>query len=113
MEFNSNKPIYLQIADTICEQILSGQLAPDDRVLSVREYGVQIGVNPNTIMRSYEKLTDDGIIYNRRGIGYFVCPDAREKVLAALRAEFIDCQWPEVLRKIRLLGLDIETLPRK
>ncbi len=112
MEFNSNKPIYLQIADSLCEQILSGQLTPDDRVLSVREYGAQIGVNPNTIMRSYEKLTDDGIIYNKRGIGYFVCPDARAKVLAALRAEFIDSQWPEVLRKIRLLGLDLETLPR-
>ena len=112
MEFNSNKPIYLQIADSLCEQILSGQLDPDDRVLSVREYGAQIGVNPNTIMRSYEKLTDDGIIYNKRGIGYFVCPDARAKVLAALRAEFIDSQWPEVLRKIRLLGLDLETLPR-
>ncbi len=113
MEFNSNKPIYLQIADAICEQILTGQLSPEERVLSVREYGVQIGVNPNTIMRSYEKLTDEGVIYNKRGIGYFVCQDAREKVLATLREEFIQDKWPEVLRQIKLLGLDIESLPRE
>ena len=72
MEFNSNKSIYLQICDTICEQILSGALAPDARIQSVREYGADIGVNPNTVMRSYEKLTSEGIIYNRRGIGYFI-----------------------------------------
>ena len=72
MEFNSNKSIYLQICDAICEQILSGRLGPDERIPSVREYGAEIGVNPNTIMRSYEKLTADGIIYNKRGIGYFI-----------------------------------------
>ena len=71
MEFNSNRPIYLQICDWICERILSGDLAPDSRIQSVREFGAEIGVNPNTVMRSYEKLTADGIIYNKRGIGYF------------------------------------------
>ena len=63
MEFDPNKPIYLQICDNICEQILSGGLAPESRILSVREYGASIGVNPNTVARSYEKLTDAGIIY--------------------------------------------------
>ena len=72
MEFNSNKAIYLQISDMICEQILSGALAADDRIPSVREYGASIGVNPNTVMRTYEKLTNEGIIYNKRGIGYFI-----------------------------------------
>ena len=72
MEFNQNKPIYLQIADGISEKILSGELKEGDRILSVRELGGELGVNPNTAMRSYEKLTMDGIIYNQRGIGYFV-----------------------------------------
>ena len=69
MQFDSNRPIYLQILDSICEQILDGKLEPDGRILSVREYGAQLGVNPNTIMRSYERLTNDGIIYNKRGLG--------------------------------------------
>ena len=52
MEFNANKSIYLQIADAICEKILSGEFKSEDRILSVREYGAEIGVNPNTVMRS-------------------------------------------------------------
>ena len=80
----------MQICDAICERILSGDLAPDARIPSVREYGAEIGVNPNTVMRSYEKLTADGIIYNKRGIGYFISPDAKETVLAAQRKEFME-----------------------
>lgn len=110
MEFNGNKPIYLQICDTICEQILSGELRPDERIPSVREYGADIGVNPNTIMRSYEKLTNEGIIYNRRGIGYFISPKAREMVLEAQRMEFIADELPKVVRRAALLELDLISL---
>ena len=106
MEFNSNKSIYLQICDAICEQILSGTLRPDERIPSVREYGAEIGVNPNTIMRSYEKLTADGIIYHKRGIGYFISPDAHSTVLEAQRKEFIENELPAIRRRMTLLGLD-------
>ena len=110
MEFNSNKSIYLQICDAICEQILSGTLRPDERIPSVREYGAEIGVNPNTIMRSYEKLTADGIIYNKRGIGYFISPDALETVLEAQRKEFMEEELPQILRRMKLLGIDPSVL---
>lgn len=105
MEFNSNKSIYLQICDAICEQILSGELQPDARIPSVREYGADIGVNPNTVMRSYEKLTGEGIIYNRRGIGYFISPDAKEVVLNNLRTEFIENEVPQIVKRMNLLGI--------
>ena len=52
MNFDGNKPIYLQIYDAICESIISDELHPHDRIASVREYGAEIGVNPNTVMRS-------------------------------------------------------------
>ena len=110
MEFNSNKPIYLQICDAICEQILSGELRPDERIPSVREYGAEIGVNPNTIMRSYEKLTVDGVIYNRRGIGYFTSPDARESVLEIQRKDFMENELPDILKRMALLGIDPQAL---
>lgn len=106
MDFHGEKPIYLQIADVFCENILSGSLKADDRIPSVREYGAQIGVNPNTVMRVYEKLTADGIIYNKRGIGYFVSPDAREKILEVQRADFLEKEVPAIKRKMELLGLD-------
>ena len=108
MEFRDNKPIYLQISDVICEKILSGELKAEDRLMSVREYGALIGVNPNTMMRTYEKLTDDGVIYNKRGIGYFVCPDARKTVLANERKSFMENELPAILKRIQLLEIDPE-----
>ena len=110
MEFNSNKSIYLQICDAICEQILSGDLAPDARIPSVREYGADIGVNPNTVMRSYEKLTSEGIIYNKRGIGYFISPEARNLVLEAQRKEFLENELPAIRRRMARLGIDSSML---
>ena len=108
MEFDGNKPIYLQIVDAICDNILDGTLKPDGRILSVREYGAQLGVNPNTIMRSYEKLTTDEIIYNKRGLGYFISPDARDKVLAIRRAQFLEESVPKIRRQMALLGFGPE-----
>jgi DNA-binding transcriptional regulator YhcF (GntR family) len=106
MEFNGNKSIYLQICDAIRERILSGDLAPDSRIPSVREYGAEIGVNPNTVMRSYEKLTGEGIIYNRRGIGYFISEDAPKIVLESQREEFMKNELPQILKRMKLLGID-------
>ena len=105
MEFNSNKSIYLQICDSIYERILCGDLQPDERIPSVREYGAEIGVNPNTIMRSYEKLTSEGVIYNKRGIGYFTASDAREKVLEAEKKQFLNEELPMMIRRMKMLEL--------
>ena len=108
MEFNSNKSIYLQICDAICEQILSGTLRPDERIPSVREYGAEIGVNPNTIMRSYEKLTADGIIYNRRGVGFFVAVGAQDHIKQLERKKFMDEELPKLKERLSHIGLTIE-----
>lgn len=110
MEFNGNKSIYLQICDEICERILSGELGPDMRIMSVREYGAEIGVNPNTVMRSYEKLTNEGIIYNRRGIGYFIGQNARDIVLEAMKKDFMENELPQIIKKMALLGIKAEDL---
>ncbi len=113
MNFNTEKPIYLQIVDVICDRILSGELKGGDRIPSVREYGADIGVNPNTMMRSYEKLTQDGIIFNKRGIGYFLADDARNTVLEAQRQEFIQKDVPAIKQRLLLLGLDSSVFDEK
>ncbi len=110
MDFSENKPIYLQISDAICEKILSGEFKPDERIPSVREYGATIGVNPNTVMRTYEKLTEDGVIFNKRGIGYFVSPDAIDIVLANERKEFLENELPAIIKRMKLLGIDPSSL---
>ena len=78
----------------------------EDRILSVREYGASIGVNPNTVARSYEKLTDMGVIYNKRGIGYFVSESALEIVITQERKTFIEEEVPMFLKRMKLLGIE-------
>lgn len=112
MEFSENKSIYLQICDAICERILNGELIPDSRIPSVREYGGEIGVNPNTVMRSYERLTTDGIIYNRRGIGYFISTNAKNIVLEKLKKDFLEDELPAIIRKMKLLGINADEISR-
>ena len=108
MVFSEQKPIYLQIAAMISDRILSGELRPDDRIPSVREYAAEVGVNPNTLMRSYEHLSGEHIIYNKRGIGYFVAENAKELVLSQMKEEFMRDELPQVIKKMKLLGITPE-----
>lgn len=110
MDFSDNKPIYLQIADDICDQILSGKMQPGDRVPSVREWGATIGVNPNTVARSYDELTDRGVIFQKRGIGFFVGEDAAKAILKAEKQKFITEELPAFLKRAKLLGIEIKDL---
>lgn len=110
MDFDSNKPIYLQISDSLCERILCGEFPEDERIPSVREYGSSIGVNPNTVMRTYEYLTQDKIIYNKRGIGYFVCPGAKTVILEKQRKVFLEEELPEIVRRMKLLEIPLSVI---
>ena len=108
MEFDNNKPIYLQICESICNRILSGDFRENERLVSVRDYGIELGVNPNTIMRCYEKLTDDGVIFNKRGIGYFVNENAKSIITEKRRKEFLEVELPSLKAKAALLGIDLK-----
>ena len=112
MEFNAHNPIYLQICSQLYEQILRGELKADDRIPSVRDYGIQLGVNPNTIMRSYETMTAAGIIYNKRGIGYFISAEAKDIVLKQMREEFLEKELPELVKKMKLLGIGLDEIKK-
>lgn len=110
MEFRKQKPIYLQIADRLMEQILAAELKEEDRVPSVRDVAEAMGVNPNTVMRTFEYLQGEEIIYNRRGVGYFVSPDAKQKILAEQRREFLEEELPLIKQKMKILGIDPKEL---
>ena len=110
MDFKKQKPIYLQIAERLMERIAGGELAEDDRMPSVRDVAADLGVNPNTVMRTFDHLQGEEIIYNRRGVGYFVAADARQKILAAQRREFLDEELPAIRQRMQLLGIDFNEL---
>lgn len=106
MEFNEHKPIYLQISDTICDLVLTNEWKEEERIPSVREYGGILGVNPNTIMRTYDHLQEAEIIYNKRGVGYFVKTGAKEQIITIQREQFIQEELPKIKRRLELLGLN-------
>ncbi len=107
MNFTNEKAIYVQIADRLCDEILTGRYNDDERIPSVREYAVLLEVNTNTAVKSYDLLASNGIIYNRRGLGYFVTPRAKEQILKERKKEFMEQKLPEQFRNMELLGIDI------
>jgi len=113
MDFKDNEAIYLQIAGYVSELILRGKWPPDFKIPSVRELAADLQVNPNTVMRTYELLQTQEVLYNKRGIGFFVAPAAAEQVLAQRRARFLTQELPEVFATMRLLGIGLPEVQRR
>ncbi|WP_113651152.1 GntR family transcriptional regulator [Pedobacter namyangjuensis] len=110
MEFRDNKAIYLQIADYVCEHILLSKWKADEKVPSVREMAVELEVNPNTVMRTYELLQNKNIINNKRGIGFFVADEAIANVKDYRKTQFMEEELPVVFRNVYLLNIGFDEL---
>ena len=74
----------------------------------VREYAALLEVNVNTVVKAYELLARQGIIYSKRGMGYYVAPDAPELVRRERRNDFRQHTLPQVFRQMRLLGIGMD-----
>ena len=110
MKFTKPKAIYMQIADYLIETILAEELKGGDRIQSVREMAAQVEVNPNTVARTFSYLQEKEIIYNKRGVGYFVVDDALEKTKVLKKEAFIKQFLPQVFKMMELLGISFEDL---
>lgn len=110
MDFKPNYPIYLQVADFICEKVLTGAWNDGDKLPAVKDLALMTSVNPNTVIKALTHLVDNGILTTQRGIGYFLTDDAGSKTLALKRNQFIDQELPQVFASMKLLGLSIEEL---
>lgn len=108
MTFTNDKAIYIQMADRLCDEILSGTYKDDDRIPSVREYAVLLEVNTNTAVKAYEQLAREEIIYNKRGLGYFVTPGAKKQIMKERKQEFMKERLPELFRQMQLLDITLE-----
>ena len=105
MDFNENRPIYLQIADSIMDGVLSGEYPAESRLPSVREYAARLEVNANTVMRSYDWLQQQMVIFNKRGIGFFVLPEARKRILEMRRNIFFQEEADYFFSRLVSFGL--------
>lgn len=110
MDFDNGKPIYLQIVDFFYENILIKRWKENERIPSVREIAVMVEVNPNTAIRAFNHLQDLEVIYNKRGIGYFVSENGYTKVLDIKKVEFMEQMVPDVFKKMSLLNITFDEL---
>ena len=113
MDYKTDKPIYLQIADFMCERILQGVWKAEERIPSVRELSVTLAVNPNTIVKSFEYLENKQIIFQKRGIGYFVEGDGLKRIREMYKTEFFNEDLPNLFRKMNYLNISINEINDK
>ena len=112
MKFKESKSIYLQIADRICDEILQGQYQEEERIPSVREYAATVEVNANTVVRSFDYLQGQDIIYNKRGLGYFVSPGGRERILELRKEVFLRDELPAFFRQLKMLDISLSDVEK-
>ena len=113
MEFRENEAIYLQIAAYVSENILLAVWPVEQKVPSVRDLAVELQVNPNTVMRTYEFLQNQGIIYNKRGIGFFVAPEAIDKIKAYRKERFLQQDLPLFFKNMYLLEISPDDIQKR
>ena len=113
MEFRDNKAIYLQIAEYVSENIMLGRWPGDEKIPSVRDLAIDLQVNPNTVARAYELLQNQGIISNKRGIGFWVVSDASDKIKSQLKDRFLSQELPEFFKKISLLNISLDEISKR
>ena len=101
MKFKESKSIYLQIADRICDEILQGQYPEEERIPSVREYA-----------GTYDYLQGLEIIYNKRGIGYFVSTGAKERIITLRKDTFLHEDLPEFFRQLKTLEISMDEIDK-
>ena len=110
MEFKETKSIYHQIADMFYENILLKKWTENERIPSVREIAVMLEVNPNTALRAFAFLEEKQVIFNKRGIGYFVCDGGYERALELRKEIFTKHELPDFKKTLKLLNIEIEDL---
>lgn len=102
---NDNKPLFLQIKAWIEDHILRDEWQSGSQLPSVRELSAEFGVNPNTIARTYERLTLDGTVRSARGVGFFVAEEAKSAIIKQRKEEFYNEQMPAFILQMQLLGI--------
>jgi len=113
MDFKETQPIYMQIADWACEQVLLNKWQSDDRAPSVRELGAMLEVNPNTVARSYDFLQTKEILVNKRGVGFFIAPNAANKIREFQKERFFEEELPVVFKTMKLLGIEMNEIIKR
>lgn len=108
--FDGREPIYVQIAEAIRGEILSGALQEGEQVMSTTQYATTYRINPATAAKAFAELVDEGVLYKQRGVGMFVTEGAAERLRAKGADSFFAERLNPVLRDAAHLGITAEQL---
>jgi GntR family transcriptional regulator len=111
--WNDEQPIYRQLRDRVVAMILEHAVAEGDALPSARPVAAEYKLNHLTVLKAYQELADEGLVERRRGVGLFVTPGARERLLRAERSRFLEDEWPRILARMQRLELSPEELLRE
>lgn len=108
--FDGPEPIYLQIAQMVRAQVLAGELAEEEQVMSTTQLATTFRINPATAAKAFAGLVEEGVLYKRRGLGMFVAPGARERLLAEHRRRYVAEVLEPALAQADLLGIGAQEI---
>lgn len=109
-QWHDDVPIYRQLRERIVQLILEGSLAPGDALPSVRQVAADYRINPLTVSKAYQELSEENIVEKRRGLGLYVNEGAKDQLKSQMRQHFLEEEWPRVLKRIALLDLSAADL---
>ena len=107
MNFIAGQAIYIQIAERMCDEILADIYQADNRIPGVRDYSMLLEVNVNTTVKAYDLLAQRGVLYSKRGLGYFVAPEAQQIILDNRRRHFFETEVPRIAQQLQQLGISL------
>jgi DNA-binding transcriptional regulator YhcF (GntR family) len=110
LDFNSEKPIYIQLAEAIEDDILKDIFKEDTQVASTTEISVTFKINPATARKGINILVDEDILYKKRGVGMFVAPGAKEKILKKRREDFYESYILSLMEEASKLNISKEDI---
>lgn len=111
IDYQSRTPIYVQIVNEIEKCIIFGKLKPDDQMPSIRELASELGINPNTVKKSYSELENKNIIRSVSTKGTFITSKIEEIVQNKIRETFIEIQ--KEVEELKMLGLSLEEIKER
>lgn len=108
MDFNKNIPIYIQIEEQIKLDIITNKYKPGEKIKSVREFALELKINPNTINRALLELEEEGLIITQRTSGKYITED--KKVIENEKNKLINKKIAEFIKEMKQLEIDKEKI---
>jgi GntR family transcriptional regulator len=111
-KFADNIPIYIQLKAEMEDAILNGILKAEEVVQSIRSMAAQYAINPLTVSKAIQELEDEGIIYKKRGMGFYVATDAQENLRRKHMQEYLETEVKSFVQKAAQLGIELNEIIR-